>query len=176
MSVKKSIAQILIASAITFLAVHTFAGANVMMAHSANMPPTKAISNHVSASDAYPVLVLAVTAGPKEDVQAMIKGQFLAFLEGDVNRAFTYASSSIRSMFGTAQNFGAMVQRSYPMVWRSAGVTFLEHKETSLGRTQDVKIFDAAGTAHYLRYFVTQTPSGWKISGVQFLNITDISV
>ena len=56
------------------------------------------------------------------------------------------------------------------------GVTFLEHRETSLGRTQDVKIVDVAGTAHYLRYFVTQTPSGWKISGVQFLNITDISV
>ena len=88
-------------------------------------------------------MVLAATAGPKEDVQATIKGQFLAFLEGDVNRAFTYASSSIRSMFGTAQNFGAMVQRSYPMVWRSAGVTFLEHRETSLGRTQDVKIVDA---------------------------------
>ena len=32
MSVNKSIAQILAASAITFLAAHTFAGANAMMA------------------------------------------------------------------------------------------------------------------------------------------------
>jgi hypothetical protein len=176
MSVNKSIAQILAASAITFLAAHTFAGANAMMAGTTQLSLTKTISNYASASDADSVLVLAATAGPKEDVQATIKGQFLAFLEGDVNRAFTYASSSIRSMFGTAQNFGAMVQRSYPMVWRSAGVTFLEHRETSLGRTQDVKIVDVAGTAHYLRYFVTQTSSGWKISGVQFLNITDISV
>ena len=176
MSLNKSIAQTLVAFAITFLAVHTFAGAKAKIADSAQITPTKTISNHAAATDAYSVLVLAETTGAREDVQATIKGQFLAFLEGDVSRAFTYASSSIRSMFGTAQNFGAMVQRSYPMVWRSAGVTFLEHKETPLGRTQDVKIFDAAGTAHYLRYFVTQTPNGWKISGVQFLNITDISV
>ncbi|MFT6043339.1 MAG: hypothetical protein ACI8TV_000758, partial [Porticoccaceae bacterium] len=29
---------------------------------------------------------------------------------------------------------------------------------------------------HYLRYFVIQTPSGWKISGVQVLDVADISV
>ncbi|MFQ3212099.1 DUF4864 domain-containing protein [Candidatus Njordibacter sp. Uisw_039] len=119
---------------------------------------------------------LPVTASEKEDVQATINGQFQAFLEDDMSRAFTYASPSIRSMFGSPQNFGEMVRRGYPMVWRPAGVTFLEHKETPQGRTQDVQIFDAAGTAHYLRYFVTQTPSGWKISGVQLLDVADISV
>jgi len=72
MSVKKSMAQTLVASAITFLAVHTFAGANAIMADNAHISPTKTISNHAFASDAYPVLVLAVTAGPKEDVQGSI--------------------------------------------------------------------------------------------------------
>ena len=119
---------------------------------------------------------LPVTASEKEDVQATINGQFQAFLEDDVNRAFAYAGPSIRSMFGTPQNFGEMVQRGYPMVWRPSGVTFLEHKETPQGRTQDVQIFDTSGTVHYLRYFVTQTPSGWKISGVQLLDVADISV
>jgi hypothetical protein len=55
-------------------------------------------------------------------------------------------------------------------------VTFLDHKEVAQGRTQDVQIFDSAGTAHYLRYFVTQTPNGWKISGVQLLDAADFSV
>lgn len=119
---------------------------------------------------------LPVNAGEKEDAQATINGQFQAFLEDDVSRAFTYASPSIRSMFKTPQNFGDMVQRGYPMVWRPAGVTFLANKETPQERTQDVQIFDAAGTAHYLRYFVTQTPNGWKISGVQLLDAADFSV
>jgi putative heme degradation protein len=69
-----------------------------------------------------------------------------------------------------------MVRRGYPMVWKPASMTFLEQKETPQGRTQDVQIFDASGTAHFLRYFVTQTSNGWKISGVQLLDIADISV
>jgi hypothetical protein len=119
---------------------------------------------------------LPVVAGEKEDLRGTINSQFQAFLEGNVSRAFTYASPSIRSVFGTPENFGEMVQRDYPMVWRSAGVTFLEHKETPQGRTQDVQIIDTAGSLHYLRYFVIQTPSGWKISGVQVLDVADISV
>tara|TARA_B110000503_G_C6968993_1_gene338408 strand:- start:68 stop:598 length:531 start_codon:yes stop_codon:yes gene_type:complete len=176
MNIKKYMAQIAVASVITLIAVHPVAAGHGVMVASAEMAPSKTIFNNAVASDESSVLVLAVTAGEKEDVQATIKGQFLAFLEGDVNRAFTYASSSIRSMFGTPENFGEMVQRGFPMVWRPAGVKFLEHKETPQGRTQDVQIFDAAGTAHYLRYFVTPTPSGWKISGVQMLDVADISV
>ena len=119
---------------------------------------------------------LPVISGEKEDVQATINGQFQAFLEDDVRRAFAFASPSIRSIFKTPQNFGDMVQRGYPMVWRPARVTFLDHKEVAQGRTQDVQIFDSAGTAHYLRYFVTQTTNGWKISGVQLLDAADFSV
>ena len=52
MSVNKSIAQILAASAITFLAAHTFAGANAMMAGTTQLSLTKTISNYASASDA----------------------------------------------------------------------------------------------------------------------------
>lgn len=119
---------------------------------------------------------LPLVAGEKEDVQATINGQFQAFLEDDLRRAFTFASPSIRSMFKTPKNFGDMVQRGYPMVWRPASFNFLEHKKVAQGRTQDVQIFDQVGTAHYLRYFVTQTPNGWKIAGVQILNAADFSV
>lgn len=122
------------------------------------------------------LLCLPVAASEKEDVQATINSQLQAFVEDDVERAYSFASPSIRAMFGTAQLFGQMVELSYPMVWKPSGVAFLEHQETLQGRTQDVQISDAAGTAHYLRYFLTQTISGWKISGVQFLDVTDISV
>ncbi len=122
------------------------------------------------------VFSIPVFAGEKEDVQATINGQFQAFLEDDLSRAFTFASPSIQSMFKTPKIFGDMVRRGYPMVRRPATFNFLEHKKVGDGRTQDVQIFDLSGTAHYLRYFVTQTPNGWKISGVQILNPADFSV
>ena len=99
-----------------------------------------------------------------------------AFLKDDFDTAFTFASPSIRSMFGTAQNFGQMVQRGYPMVWRPQKFNFLEHRKDSAGRAQDIQIIDQSGTAHYLRYFLVDTTKGWKISGVQFLNPSDYSV
>ena len=122
------------------------------------------------------IFSLSAIAGEKEEVQAAINGQFQAFLEDDVRRAFSFASPSIRSIFKTPENFGDMVQRGYPMVWRPARVTFLEHKENAQGRTQVVQIFDSAGKAHYLRYFVTETQNGWKISGVQLLDAAEFSV
>ena len=63
-------------------------------------------------------------AGPKEDVQATISAQLEAFLKDDFETAFTFASPSIRSMFQTPQNFGLMVQRGYPMVWRPQKFSF----------------------------------------------------
>jgi hypothetical protein len=124
----------------------------------------------------FALFCLPVMAGEKEDVRAAINGQFQAFLAEDVPRAFTYASPLIRSMFGSPQKFGEMVQRGYPMVWRPSVIKFLEQKETFQGRTQDVQIYDASGGIHYLRYFLAQTSNGWKISGVQLMDLADISV
>ena len=117
-----------------------------------------------------------IYAGPKEDVQATISLQLEAFLKDDFDTAFTFASPSIRSRFGTPQNFGQMVQRGYPMVWRPQKFNFLEHRKDPAGRAQDIQIIDQSGNVHYLRYFLIDTKKGWKISGVQFLDPSEYSV
>jgi len=123
------------------------------------------------------ILVLSspLAAGEKEDVQAIINGQIEAFQKDDFAAAFTYASPSIRSMFGTPENFGKMVQRGYPMVWRPKDVRFLDFESTPAGLMQSLQIVDQAGKVHYLRYFVVSTSKGWKISGVQFINPAEFS-
>ena len=123
------------------------------------------------------ILVLSspLAAGEKEDVQAIINGQIEAFQKDDFVAAFTYASPSIRSMFGTPENFGKMVQRGYPMVWRPKDVRFLDFESTPAGLMQSLQIVDQAGKVHYLRYFVVSTSKGWKISGVQFINPAEFS-
>ena len=115
------------------------------------------------------------TSGPKEDVHETITLQLEAFLDNDFVRAFTYASSSIRTMFRTPENFGNMVRNGYPMVWRPEKFTFLEHRKAAGGRSQDIQILDQDGEFHYLRYFLMHTSNGWKISGVQFLDPSDYS-
>ena len=117
----------------------------------------------------------AATSGPKEDVHETITLQLEAFLDDDFVRAFTYASSSIRTMFRTPENFGKMVRNGYPMVWRPEEFTFLEHRKDAGGRSQDIQILDRDGEIHYLRYFLMNTADGWKISGVQFLDLSDYS-
>ena len=104
-----------------------------------------------------------------------ITSQIEAFLKDDFVRAFTYASPSIRSMFKTPENFGRMVRTGYPMVWRPEEFIFLEHRKDPGGRSQDIQIVDQEGEVHYLRYFLNNTTSGWKISGVQFLDPSDYS-
>ena len=118
----------------------------------------------------------SIFAGPKEDVQTTISLQLEAFLKDDFDTAFTFASPTIRSMFQTPQNFGQMVQRGYPMVWRPQKFNFLEHRKDPAGRAQDIQIIDQSGNVHYLRYFLIDTTKGWKISGVQFLDVSDYSV
>ena len=63
---------------------------------------------------------------PQTQIQTVIENQIAAFKNDDFAQAFSYASPSIKSMFGTAENFGVMVQRGYPMVWRPADVQFMD--------------------------------------------------
>ena len=72
-------------------------------------------------------------AGPlvaqNADIEATISAQIEAFKADDFEQAFTYASPNIRDIFGSSDNFGLMVRRGYPEVWRPAEVRYLELRE-----------------------------------------------
>lgn len=59
----------------------------------------------------------AQTAGD-DAIRDTIQSQIDAFRRDDFDAAFEFASPSIRQMFRTPENFGAMVRNGYPMVWR----------------------------------------------------------
>ena len=124
----------------------------------------------------FSLFAFSANAEPQKDIQTKIRSQLEALKNDDFATAFTFASPSIKYMFETPENFGRMVRGGYPMVWRYERFTFLDNKVTPNGRSQDVQIKDLENTTHYLRYFMTETPQGWKISGVQFLNPSDFSV
>ena len=104
---------------------------------------------------------------PQPQIQTVIENQIAAFKVDNFAVAFSYASTSIQSMFGTAENFGVMVQRGYPMVWRPAEVQFLDLRKMSGDFWQQVLIRDQAGVRHIVLYRMQKGPDGWRINGVQ---------
>ncbi len=102
-------------------------------------------------------------------IEGTIRGQIEAFEADDFARAFTFASPSIQRLFGTPENFGVMVRRGYPMVWRPGDVRFGELRDINGALWQKVIIQDEAGVTHVLDYRMIQQNGQWRISGVQIL-------
>lgn len=102
-------------------------------------------------------------------IETTIQNQFDAFLQDDVTTAFSFASPSIKGIFGSPERFGQMVQQGYPMVWRPADVKYLELRNVAGNLWQRVMVTDQSGAVHMLDYQMVQTPEGWQINGVQLL-------
>ena len=119
--------------------------------------------------------LLVAHAGPgkaqsaNDSIEGTIRGQIDAFLVDDFPRAFSYASPMIKGIFGTPENFGAMVQQGYPMVYHPTAVRMLEQREVSGQTWQRIMVTDQAGATHMLDYQMIRVGDGWQINGVQLL-------
>ncbi|QIE44040.1 DUF4864 domain-containing protein [Pseudohalocynthiibacter aestuariivivens] len=100
-------------------------------------------------------------------IKEVITNQLTAFQADDFDAAFAHASPMIQGMFGSADNFGAMVRGGYPMVWRPADIRFLGLQSRAGALWQDVMIRDQEGRIHILEYEMIKDEMGWKINGVQ---------
>jgi hypothetical protein len=118
---------------------------------------------------------LALPAAAQEaPIENTIRSQIDAFLADDFARAFTFASPTIKQMFGTPENFGAMVRNGYPMVYRPADVQMMELREIAGNLWQRVRITDQAGAGWFLDYMMVETAEGWQINAVQILPAPDV--
>jgi hypothetical protein len=128
----------------------------------------------------YAVLFAAVLALPaqaqEEPIRKTIQSQIEAFQADDFARAFTFASPTIKGMFGTPENFGAMVKQGYPMVYRPAEVQMMDLREVAGNLWQRVRITDQGGSGWYLDYMMVETAEGWQINAVQILPAPDVGV
>lgn len=119
---------------------------------------------------------LAPAAAQEGPIRETIQRQIEAFRADDFARAFTFASPTIKRLFGTPENFGAMVMNGYPMVHRPAQVEMGELREIAGNLWQRVRIVDQAGRAWALDYMMVETPEGWQINAVQILPAPDVGV
>lgn len=113
-------------------------------------------------------------AAQEEPIRNTIQGQIEAFQADDFARAFTFASPTIKGMFGTPENFGMMVKQGYPMVYRPAEVQMMDLRDVAGNLWQRVRITDQAGAGWYLDYMMVETAEGWQINAVQILPAPDV--
>jgi len=120
------------------------------------------------------LLWLPAFAAPAQEardpgIETTIQQQFDAFRADDVARAFSFASPTIKGLFGTPETFGLMVRNGYPMVWRPADVQFLDLRDVAGALWQRVMVTDQDGRTHLLDYQMVKTGQNWQINAVQLL-------
>jgi hypothetical protein len=103
------------------------------------------------------------------EAQDTILAQIEAMKVDDFVTAFTYASPTIKWIFGNPENFGMMVRQGYPMVWKPSAVQMLEQREIAGALWQKVLVTDGAGQSFVLDYQMVETAEGWQINAVQLL-------
>ena len=128
------------------------------------------------AAAAFATLLAVPAAAQEGPIQGTIQKQMDAFVAGDVAEAFRYASPTIKGFFGSPANFGAMVQRGYPMVWKPAQIEYVDSARKGAIAFEKVVVRDGSGRAHVLMYQLIETPRGWEINGVQILDELGIGV
>ncbi len=105
--------------------------------------------------------------GQPDAFRAVIEAQLDAFRKDDGGTAFSFASPTIKDLFGTPENFMRMVVRGYPQVYRPSRVTFGAVITYRGEPTQMVHLVGPAGETVTAYYQMQQQADGsWKINGV----------
>ena len=116
-------------------------------------------------------------AANRASIRGVITAQIAAFRRNDAQAAFGFATPNIQSMFGTAENFIAMVETGYPPVWRPRDLQFgaLENRDGQL--VQKVELIGPDGAPALALYTMERGADGvWRIDGCALLPSEKLSV
>ena len=100
-------------------------------------------------------------------IRSVISDQIDAFGVVDIERAYSHASKTIKSLFPSAEVFGSMVQQSYPMIWSPKEYRFLSAEIRASGVIQRIIFTDKKENLHLFDYIMLKNEVGdWVINGV----------
>lgn len=103
-------------------------------------------------------------------IRTVIESQIAAFRRDDGPGAFAFASPAIKRLFGTPENFMAMVRGGYPQVYRPESVGFGDLLRADGVLVQLVDIVGPDGLPVIAVYEMERQPDGtWQINGCRLL-------
>ncbi|MEO3427517.1 DUF4864 domain-containing protein [Pelagibius sp. CAU 1746] len=115
-------------------------------------------------------------AGDERAIVDTIRAQLDAFQADDWPRAFSYATPRLRELFGTVENFTAMVRGGYQPVYRPRSVEFLDARIIDGKTGQAVRFVGPDGQAVIALYTMERQPDGgWRIAAVQLVRTGEVS-
>ncbi len=99
-------------------------------------------------------------------IKQVISAQRTALINDEGEKAFAYATPSLRAQFGDAETFMAMVQLGYPALLSARYAEFLEGAVIGGLVIQPLRLIDRDDSVRVALYTMEKQPSGaWRISG-----------
>lgn len=109
---------------------------------------------------------------PVDTARSIIQDQIAAFLNDDVDAAYSFASPAIRGKFPDKTVFFDMVRRGYQPVYRPGNFAFGRSKVAGDQIIQEVLISAPDGKDWTAVYQLMKQPDGsYKINGVMMLQL-----
>lgn len=108
-----------------------------------------------------------VPASEQTAIRGVIEAQLEAFRRDDGQTAFSYASPTIKGIFGTPERFMSIVRTGYPAVYRPQVTEFRKLHQEGSTLVQEIRFIGPDGKAVIALYSLVKTPEGsWLIDGV----------
>jgi hypothetical protein len=102
----------------------------------------------------------------QRSIRTVIEAQINAFRADDGERAFGFASPSIRGIFRTAENFMAMVRGGYQPVYRPRELRFGDLVTIDGAEVQKVYVTGPDGRRALALYTMERQADGtWRVNG-----------
>jgi hypothetical protein len=120
-------------------------------------------------------LASAKAEDPVTDAQAVISGQIAALMSNDAEKAYSFASPGIRSLYPNKDQFFEMVRKSYEPVYHAGTYAFGRSKMIGGGEVvlQEVMISAKEGKDWTAIYEVRLMDDGsYKVNGVRMIRNT----
>ena len=111
----------------------------------------------------------------KKELTTVIEAQLAAFRANDYNKAFSFASSELQSLFAPDE-FERMVKASYPVVAQSVAADYGIAFDTGDEAVVSVRVENAAKKSVEYHYLFKKEAGAWKISGVTEIKSEGLSV
>ncbi len=115
-----------------------------------------------------------VSRADRDAIREVISAQITAFRHDDAAAAFGLAAPNVKTRFGDARHFMAMVQAAYPAVFSPRSVSFGTVTANASFVLQRVSLIGPDGDAALALYTMQHEPDkAWRIAGCALITGDD---